>query len=129
MKGWTTMMAGDTATGLPTMRAALEEVGGWNPFLTAPLRLQVATALAQRPATRQEGRLLLLYGFGNDVGVQPMAEYALGRAAESAGDRAGAAEAYGNFLKLWDRPDPVLQPRIMEVREALKRVTGEPKAQ
>ncbi len=126
MKGWTTMMAGDTTAGLPAMRTALEEVGsGWNTFLTAPLRLQMASALAQRPATRQEGRLLLQYGFANDVGVQPMAQYALGRAAESAGDRAGAAEAYGNFLKLWDKPDPSLQPRITEVREALKRVTGE----
>ena len=127
-RGWTTMMAGDTAAGLRTMRTALEDVGsGWNPFLTAPLRLQLAAALAQRPATRQEGRLLLQYGFVTDVGVQPMAQYALGRAAELAGDRAGAAEAYDNFLKLWDKADPSLQPRVTEVREALKRVTGEPK--
>src|SRR5690606_15387783 len=55
-KGWTTMMAGDTAAGIRQMRTGLENVGaGWNSFMTAPIRLQLATALAQRPDTREEG--------------------------------------------------------------------------
>jgi hypothetical protein len=125
-KGWSVMIAGDTAQGTQAMRTALEEAGaGWGPWLTAPLRLQLATALTQRPATREEGRRLLQYGFVYDVGVTPIAQYALGRAEENDGNRAAAAEAYGQFLRLWDRADSSAQPRVREVREALKRVTGE----
>ncbi len=125
-KGWSIIMAGDTAAGLIRMRGSLEQVGsGWNRFLTAPLRLQFATAMALHPATRDEGRALLRYGFTNEMGMVPIAQYALGRAEEAAGNRAAAAEAYGNFLRLWDKADPIFQPRITEVKEALKRVTGE----
>ena len=122
------MMGGDSTAGILAMRTALENVGGgWNPFLTAPLRLQLAAALAQRPATREQGRQILEYGFTADVGVAPIALYALGRAEEAAGNRSAAAAAYGQFLRLWDKADPMLLPRITEVREALKRVTGEGK--
>jgi serine/threonine-protein kinase len=126
-KGWSVMIAGDTVQGIQAMRTALEEAGaGWGPWLTAPLRLRLAAALTQRPATREEGRRLLQYGFVYDVGVTPIAQYALGRAEERSGNRAAAAEAYSQFLRLWDRADSSAQPRVMEVRDALKRVTGEP---
>jgi predicted TPR repeat methyltransferase len=69
---------------------------------------------------------LLQYGFVYDVGVTPIAQYTLGRAEERSGNRAAAADAYSQFLRLWDRADSSAQPRVMEVREALKRVTGEP---
>ena len=127
-KGWATMTAGDTAGGLAAMRAALEDVGaGWNPWMTGPLRLQMATAMALRPETAAAGRRLLQHGFNGDLGVAPMAAYALGRTEEAAGNKAAAAEAYGRFLRLWDKVDPALQPRVTEVREALGRVTGEPR--
>jgi serine/threonine-protein kinase len=128
IKGWSVMLAGDTASGIKQMREALEvATPGWNPFFTAPIRLQLAAALTQQPATREEGRRLLQYGFVYDVGVTPIAQYALGRAEENNGNRAAAAEAYSQFLRLWDRADSSAQPRVTEVREALKRVTGEPK--
>jgi len=127
-KGWSVLIAGDTAQGTQAMRTALEEAGaGWSPWLTAPLRLQLATALTQRPATHEEGRRLLQYGFVYDVGVTPIAQFALGRAEENNGNRAAAAEAYSQFLRLWDRADSSAQRRVTEVREALKRVTGEVK--
>ncbi len=127
-KGWATIMAGDTAGGVKMMRASLEEVGsGWNQWLTAPLRLQLATVLALRSESREEGRRLLHYGFVTDVGVVPIAQYALGRVEEAAGNKAAAAEAYGRFLRLWDKADPSLQAKVGEVKEALVRVTGEPK--
>jgi tetratricopeptide (TPR) repeat protein len=128
MKGWSVMLAGDTASGIKQMREALEVAApGWIPFFTAPIRLQLAAALTQRPATREEGRRMLQYGFVYDVGVTPIAQYALGRAEENNGNRAAAAEAYSQFLRLWDRADSSAQPRVTEVREALKRVTGEVK--
>jgi serine/threonine-protein kinase len=127
-KGWTMILAGDTTAGVKLMQGSLEEVGGgWNRWLSAPLRLQLATTLAMRPETREQGRRLLQYGFVTDLGVIPIAQYALGRAEEAAGNRAAAAEAYGRFLRLWDKADPMAQPRVNEAREALKRVTGEPK--
>jgi tetratricopeptide (TPR) repeat protein len=127
-KGLTTIMAGDTAGGVRIMRASLEEVGsGWNRWLSAPLRLQLATALALRPESRAEGRRLLQYGFVTDVGVAPIAQYALGRAEEAAGNRAAAAEAYGRFLRLWNKADTSALPRVQEAKDALERVTGEPR--
>ena len=128
-KGWTTMMAGDTAAGIRQMRTGLENLGsGWNTFMTAPIRLQLATALAQRPDTREEGRRLLQYGFIYDAGISPVTQYALGRIEDAAGNKAAAIDAYGRFLKLWDKADPSLQPRITEAKEALARLTGEPKS-
>ena len=127
-KGWVLIMAGDSANGIQMVRTGLEEAGaGWNPFLTAPLRLQLGAALAQRPATREQGLRLLQHSFVTDVGVTPLAQFALGRAEEAAGNRAAAAEAYSRFLRLWDQADPILQPRINDAKEALRRVTAEPK--
>src|SRR5690606_3332956 len=128
-KGWTTMMAGDTAAGIRQMRTGLENVGaGWNSFMTAPIRLQLATALAQRPDTREEGRRLLQHGFVYDAGIEPITRFALGRIEEAAGDKAAAIEAYSRFLKLWDKADPSLAPQVTEARDALARLTGEPKS-
>ncbi|MFN8647079.1 MAG: protein kinase [Gemmatimonadales bacterium] len=126
--GMLAVTRGDTTRGLQLMQAELEEVGaGWNAFMTLPIRLQLATTLAARPETREAGRRLLQYGFGSDIGAEPLALYALGRAEEAAGNRAAAAQAYGRFLKLWDKADPALQPRVAEVKEALGRLTGEPR--
>ena len=127
-KGSMAVTAGDTAGGIATMQAALEDVGaGWNSFMTSPLRLQMATAMALRPATRQAGLRMLEEAFATDLGLAPLAAYALGRAQEAAGNRAAAADAYTTFLKWWDKADPAMQPRVDEVKAALARVAGEPK--
>lgn len=94
--------------------------------MTAPIRLQLAGLLASRPPTRAEGIRLLRYGFDADFGTEPMVQFALGQAYEAAGDRPAAAEAYGRFLRLWNKADSSAQPRVQEAREGLKRVTGEP---
>ena len=57
----------------------------------------------------------------------PLAQLALGRSYESAGKRDSAALAYGRFVKLWDKADPELQGRVAEAREALQRLTAEPR--
>ncbi len=125
-QGWGLMIKGDTARGLAQMRDGLEEVGaGWNSYLTSPLRLHMASAMALRPATREAGLALLRHGFTTDVGVEPLAMYALGRAEEAGGHRAEAIAAYSRFLALWDRSDPSLQPRVAEVKAALERLTAE----
>ena len=38
----------------------------------------------------------------------PINFYYLGRIHEAAGEREEAAQAYGQFIRLWDKPDPVL---------------------
>jgi hypothetical protein len=57
----------------------------------------------------------------------PLAYFALGRTYEAAGKADSAAMAYGRFLHLWDKADPELQGRVTEAREALARLTSEPR--
>jgi hypothetical protein len=127
-RGWFTLQAGDTAAGIAAMRANLGEIGaGWNQFLTDPMNLRMATVMASRKDTREQGLQLLRHGFDANTAILPLALYALGKAEEAAGDRPAAAAAYSRFLKLWDKADPSAQPRVTEVKQALARVTGEPR--
>jgi hypothetical protein len=127
-KGWTMVLAGDSAAGLARMQSGLEEAGaGWNSLVSDPLRLQMAVAMAARRESHDAGIRLLRDGFSNDGGIVPISLYALGRAEEAAGNRAGATEAFGRFLRLWDKADSSAQPRVKEAREALARLSAEPR--
>jgi tetratricopeptide (TPR) repeat protein len=48
----------------------------------------------------------------------------LGELYEAKGDRASAARRYREFVKLWERADPKLQPKVAEVRRKLSRLAG-----
>ena len=126
LRGWARVEAGDTAGGLADLRAGLRPLGEWNNFLTGPVRLAWARTLAARPGTRQDGIALLRLGFTSDIGLLGPAMYELGRAEELAGHRERAAEAYGQFIRLWADADSLLQPRVDSARAGLRRVTGEP---
>jgi len=127
-RGWRTALAGDTVAGLKEMTVALDEAGNaGGGFLGGPIRLQYAVLLAARAETRQRGIALLRHGFDTDIGFQPLALLALARAYESAGDRANAAQAYGQFLRLWNKADESAEPRLDEAKDALQRLTGEAK--
>ena len=118
--GWAAILEGDTAGGLARINAGLERVGSYGgPAMTAPLRLQRAIVLSRRPATREEGITLLRHAFPFDPQYRPIALVAIAEALQAAGDRQGAAETYGEFLRLWDKADPSLQPRVAAAREAL----------
>ena len=54
--------------------------------------------------------------------------FRLGEIYESAGDRARAAERYGQFVELWKGADPELQPRVTEARTRLAALAAEPSA-
>jgi serine/threonine-protein kinase len=124
--GWRALLAGDTATGIRLLRTGTERIGG-NAFFSAPLRLQLGAALTARPDTRDEGLKLLRYGFVSDLGVLPVAYFALGRAADAAGRREDATLGYGQFVRLWDSADSTTSLRLKEARDALSRLTGEPR--
>jgi hypothetical protein len=49
-------------------------------------------------------------------------------AMEAAGQRDSALYAYGKFVRLWDKADPSLQGRVKEAREAMARLSAEPKS-
>jgi serine/threonine-protein kinase len=118
--GWVAIAEGDTAAGIARINAGLERVGPFGgPAMTAPVRLQRAIALSRRPATREEGITMLRHSFPFDPQVRPIALIAVAEALQAAGDRRGAEEAYGEFLRLWAKADPSLQPRVAAVREAL----------
>ena len=63
----------------------------------------------------------------NDLGAVPVAYFALGRAAEAAGRKDEALFGYGQFVRLWDKSDSAAAGRVREAKEALARLTGEPK--
>ena len=118
-RGWALLAEGDTAAGLMDLRRALEEAAmPRDAVRTAPWRWQFALALASRPETRAEGIRWLRYGFKNPLLV-PLTYFALGRAYQAAGDRQAAASAYTQFVRLWEKADPPLQPYVQGARAAL----------
>lgn len=126
--GWADLMQGDTTSGVRKLESGLRETG-YGPqapgFLTAAFRFQWAAALAARPATREEGIRRLRYGFDGDLPWIPLTYLALGQALEDGGDREGGAQAYAQFVRLWEKADPELQPRVDAARRALQRLTAE----
>jgi hypothetical protein len=92
------------------------------------MRFQLALALTARPETRPEGIRWLQYSFDQQPPeIMPLTYLALGLAWEAAGARDSAAYAYGRFVRLWDKADPPLQGRVREAKEALARLTAEPR--
>ena len=127
--GWADMLDGDTIAGLEKMRSGLAEAG----YASGPvmdfsdlLRLALAMTLASRVESRAEGIRRLRYGLWfEDLLHIPLSYLALGEALEAAGDRAGAARAYNQFIRLWEKADPALQPRVESARRALERLAAE----
>jgi len=129
-RGWASLIEGDTVAGVRELRAGIEQAaspgqGGETAFV----RFQLALALSARPETRTEGIRWLRFGFVSGPShLVPLGYLALGRAWEAAGERDSAAYAYGRFVRLWDKADPPLQGRVREAREALARLSAEPRA-
>jgi hypothetical protein len=126
--GWARLVRGDTGRGIEELRSGLVASGRPNTDETAFLRFQLALALAAGPDTRDEGISRLRYSFDNTgLYLTPIAYLALGRTYEAAGKTDSATIAYGRFVRLWDKADPELQGRVTEAREALERLTAEPR--
>ncbi len=122
-RGALQVQQGDTAAGLAALHAGLEASGmGDGNYASAPLRLREAIILSSRPATRDRGILMLQYGFEYDPQYTAIIHLAMGEAYEAKADYANAAEAYTEFLELWENADPAYQPRVAQVRAALARV-------
>jgi hypothetical protein len=126
--GWADLLAGDTTIGLQRMRDGLEEAATPGAHgTTAFLRFHYAMALAARQETRTEGIRRLRHGFVAEPVLRPLSYLELGRAYEAAGKTDSATYAFTRFLRLWDKADPALQGKVAEAREALKRLTAEPR--
>jgi hypothetical protein len=126
--GWARLVRGDTAGGINALRSGLAGYGRPNANETALLRFQLALALAANEDSREEGISHLRYGFDNSAPyLIPLAYLALGRTYEAAEKADSAAMAYGRFVRLWDKADPGLQGRVTDAREALERLTSEPR--
>jgi hypothetical protein len=122
--GWAQLLQGDSTGGIRRMRAGLD-LSGASAEESAYPRFQFALALSARPETRVEGIHWLRYGFDAQPLYKPLTLLALGHAYESAGQRDSAAQFYRRFLGLWDKADPLLQPRVEEARAGLQAVTRE----
>ncbi|NIM52873.1 MAG: protein kinase [Gemmatimonadales bacterium] len=125
LQGWAHLIEGDTVAGTALLRSGLEDAGYW-PWVTlnaAPLRYQLAKALAARPVTREEGVRRLRYGIGpHDREFLPISRLALGEALEAPGDVEGALSAYREFVASWDRTDPELRPWVTDALERIARL-------
>jgi hypothetical protein len=55
-------------------------------------------------------------------GAKPLMLKRLGELYEATGNAEKAALRYREFLALWDKPDPRLQPKVNEVRDRLSRL-------
>jgi eukaryotic-like serine/threonine-protein kinase len=127
-QGWADVLAGDTVAGMTRIGQELRAAGNWGiNWASAAVRFHYAGFLASQPETRDRGIKLLQNTFSNgpDVMYLPLSFLVAGRALEDAGRRAEAAQAYGQFVRLWKDADPSLQPRVEEAREGLKRMAGE----
>ena len=60
---------------------------------------------------------------GNDASQRAPFHRRLGELYESKGDAANAARHYREFIRLWERADPPLQPKVAEVRRRLSRLS------
>jgi tetratricopeptide (TPR) repeat protein len=126
--GWARLARGDTAGGIDALRSGLAGYGRPNANETALLRFQLALALAANEDSREEGISHLRYGFDLSAPyLIPLAFLALGRTYEASGKTDSAALAFGRFVRLWDKADPDLQGRVTEARDALQRLTAEPR--
>ena len=127
--GWGLLLAGDTVAGIRRLRAGIDTAAGPKAGAsTAFMRFQLALALTARPATRSEGIRWLRFAFDQQPPeIIPLTYLALGRAYEAAGSRDSAAYAYGRFIRLWDKADPRAPGRVREAKEALARITAEPR--
>jgi eukaryotic-like serine/threonine-protein kinase len=127
-RGWADLLAGDSVGGLRRMRAGLEEAA--TPRVhgaTAFMRFHYAVGLAAREETRAEGIRRLRHGFTAEPLLRPLSYLELGRAYEAAGKTDSAVYAFTRFVRLWNKADTPLQDRVTEAREALKRLTAEPR--
>jgi tetratricopeptide (TPR) repeat protein len=127
--GWADIIEGDTVGGLQRLRSALVEAGyARGPVLewSQQLRVGLTATLTAYPETRAEGIRRLRYAQTPGETVYHGLRYlALGQALEAEGDAAGAIEAYSQFVRLWEKADPELQPRVETARRALERLGGE----
>lgn len=117
---------GDTVRGMARADSGLRIVGGLAiPGFTSPVQLRYALMLSSRPATRRQGITRLRYGFELSPELLPIMMYYLGKAYEADGQREEALASYGQFVRLWNRPDSGYIGRHREAKEALQRLTAE----
>ncbi len=117
---------GDTLRGIARADSGLRIAGGLQiPGFTTSVQLRYALLLASRPASRREGIARLRYGFEQAPELLPITMYYLGKAYEADGQREQAMASYGQFVRLWNRPDSLYVGRAREAKDALQRLTAE----
>ncbi len=94
------------------------------------MNLTLARLLAARGEDRRANALLERWRWSEGFGASPwfvLATLEHGRVAERLGEREKAIESYRFVTETWRRADPELQPLVAEARQALGRLTAEPR--
>jgi tetratricopeptide (TPR) repeat protein len=126
-RGYADLLEGDTVAGLAKLEAGVEEIGYTEEFFWVwPFRFALAAVWTERPETQARGVRWLRHAPAIwDWEYAAPSFRLLGQVLEESGDRAGAADAYTRFIRLWEGADSELQPEVEWARRALERVAAE----
>lgn len=102
------------------LEAARPRVTGleWQILANAMIRWWLARIYVELGRTREAER------YYKSLWQFPRAVYELGKLYEEVGEFAKARETYELVLQAWQDADPQLDPRVEEVRAAIKRLTS-----
>lgn len=126
-RGWLLLARGDTARGVAAMDSSIQRLGFANANRLGLPWGHYAMALADVPGRRTQAIRMLRRETTYNVTNLGDHYFALARALDAEGDRAGAREAYGHVLRVWAHAADFRQPALAEARRALERLAQEPR--
>jgi TolB-like protein len=123
VNGWLKLEAyGDTVGGLAMLEEGLDQLGYEDAnYLGVPWR-DYGKVLVTIPERRRQGIRMLRRSIVWEAGGVGDAWLALARALETAGDRAGAREAYAHVLRFWQDADSFRRSDHEEARQGVVRL-------
>jgi len=123
-QGYLALARRDTAEAL----SRFESVPDTACISCVPDRLTKARLFASRGRDREAAALLGVRLNRNPALLEPLFALERARVSERVGERAEAIEAFSFVVRVWRNADPVLQPLVVEARNALARLAEEPGA-
>jgi serine/threonine-protein kinase len=126
--GYLALARGDSATAIRDLQAVPDSVitvDFRNPFLFEKLTL--AELLEARRDDRGAGEIIDRWLWADLGPFLILARLERARIAERAGDRDKAIQWYQFVVDVWRHADPELQSYVIEAREGLRRLGGEPR--
>jgi eukaryotic-like serine/threonine-protein kinase len=128
-RAYVALRRGDPQPGIAVFRAASADTSPGGCRICGLPLLGEAYELAGQPDSARAvyERFLTLpyfYRLGTDAVARPIVLQRVAELHEAAGDTTRAIQRYAEFVRLWERADPVLQPRVQAARQRLVALRG-----